>query len=63
MDTPEWQSVSTTGKDLVLKMLSPNPHHRPTVNEILEHPWMRVSVELFDKITFQVTEQFVVNVQ
>lgn len=43
LDTPEWKHVSSTGKDLVLKMLSPNPINRPTISEILEHPWIRVS--------------------
>ncbi|XP_062559925.1 peripheral plasma membrane protein CASK-like isoform X3 [Armigeres subalbatus] len=41
LDTPEWKNVSSTGKDLVLKMLSPNPINRPTITEILEHPWIR----------------------
>ncbi|CRL07232.1 CLUMA_CG020213, isoform A [Clunio marinus] len=41
LETPEWKSISSTAKDLVLKMLSPNPHHRPSVSEILDHPWMR----------------------
>lgn len=41
LDAPEWGAISTTGKDLVMKMLSPNPKNRPTVAEILEHPWMR----------------------
>lgn len=41
LDTPEWKHISSTGKDLVLKMLSPNPINRPTISEILEHPWMR----------------------
>ncbi|XP_062702929.1 peripheral plasma membrane protein CASK isoform X3 [Aedes albopictus] len=41
LDTPEWKNVSSTGKDLVLKMLSPNPKNRPTISEILEHPWIR----------------------
>lgn len=43
METPEWKFVSSNAKDLVLQMLSPNPINRPTVAEILEHPWMRVS--------------------
>lgn len=42
LDTPEWKSISSTGKDLVLKMLSLNPHHRPSISEILDHPWIRV---------------------
>ncbi|XP_038114110.1 peripheral plasma membrane protein CASK isoform X12 [Culex quinquefasciatus] len=41
LDTQEWKHISSTGKDLVLKMLSPNPINRPTISEILEHPWMR----------------------
>jgi serine/threonine protein kinase len=43
LETPEWKSVSSTAKDLVLKMLSPNPLHRPSIAEVLDHPWMRVS--------------------
>ncbi|XP_053681955.1 peripheral plasma membrane protein CASK isoform X5 [Sabethes cyaneus] len=41
LDTPEWKHVSSTAKDLVLKMLAANPINRPTISEILEHPWMR----------------------
>lgn len=44
LETPEWKSISATAKDLVLKMLAPNPLHRPSVAEVLDHPWMRVSV-------------------
>ena len=44
METPEWKSISSTAKDLILKMLSPNPQHRPSVSEILDHPWFRVSL-------------------
>ncbi|XP_055526225.1 peripheral plasma membrane protein CASK isoform X18 [Wyeomyia smithii] len=41
LDTPEWKHVSSTAKDLVLKMLAANPINRPTISEILDHPWMR----------------------
>ncbi|XP_052863683.1 peripheral plasma membrane protein CASK-like [Anopheles cruzii] len=41
LDTTEWKHVSNTAKDLVLKMLSLNPINRPTISEILEHPWIR----------------------
>ncbi|XP_037910081.1 peripheral plasma membrane protein CASK-like [Hermetia illucens] len=41
VDAPEWKSISTNAKDLVTKMLSPNPHNRPTISEVLEHPWIR----------------------
>ncbi|XP_028896854.1 peripheral plasma membrane protein CASK isoform X4 [Zeugodacus cucurbitae] len=40
-EAPEWKAISTTAKDLVMKMLSANPHHRPSITEVLEHPWMR----------------------
>lgn len=43
LDTSEWKQISSTAKDLVLKMLSPNPHHRPSITEVLDHPWIRVS--------------------
>lgn len=37
-------------------MLSPNPLNRPTVTEILEHPWMRVREVFFtdNQIQFSV---------
>uniref|UniRef100_A0A182VZI8 Protein kinase domain-containing protein n=1 Tax=Anopheles minimus TaxID=112268 RepID=A0A182VZI8_9DIPT len=41
LDTPEWKQVSSNAKDLVLKMLAPNPISRPTITEILDHPWIR----------------------
>ncbi|XP_050068558.1 peripheral plasma membrane protein CASK isoform X8 [Anopheles maculipalpis] len=41
LDTPEWKHVSSNAKDLVLKMLAPNPISRPTITEILDHPWIR----------------------
>jgi serine/threonine protein kinase len=43
LDTSEWKQISSTAKDLVQKMLSPNPHHRPSITEVLDHPWIRVS--------------------
>lgn len=46
LDAAEWGAISTTAKDLVMKMLSPNPKNRPSIAEILEHPWMRVSTTL-----------------
>lgn len=51
LDAPEWGAISTTGKDLVMKMLSPNPKNRPTIAEILEHPWMRVSGGRMNKVS------------
>lgn len=43
LEAPEWKSISSNAKDLVLKMLAPNPHNRLTIEEVLSHPWMRVS--------------------
>ncbi|TVU08953.1 hypothetical protein EJB05_42381, partial [Eragrostis curvula] len=36
-----WQKVSQTAKDLVRKMLDPNPSTRLTAKEVLEHPWLK----------------------
>lgn len=33
--------VSVTAKDLIRKMLKKDPEERPTVDDILEHPWLR----------------------
>lgn len=44
LESPEWKAISSNAKELVLKMLSPNPHNRPTIADVLEHPWMRVSI-------------------
>ena len=35
------ENLSTEFKDLIIKMLSYNPNERPTVNELVNHPWMR----------------------
>ncbi|XVF65468.1 hypothetical protein PTKIN_Ptkin09bG0252000 [Pterospermum kingtungense] len=36
-----WPKVSDEAKDLVKAMLDPNPYSRMTVQEVLEHPWIR----------------------
>ncbi|XP_037025999.1 peripheral plasma membrane protein CASK isoform X3 [Bradysia coprophila] len=41
LESPEWKSISSNAKDLVLKMLAPNPHNRLTIEQVLDHPWMR----------------------
>ena len=33
-------ALSDNFKDLILKMLSPDPSKRPTVGELKSHPWM-----------------------
>ncbi|KNA06820.1 hypothetical protein SOVF_177530 [Spinacia oleracea] len=36
-----WPRVSPLAKDLVKHMLDQNPYSRMTVDEVLEHPWMK----------------------
>uniref|UniRef100_A0A0E0M3C2 Calcium-dependent protein kinase n=1 Tax=Oryza punctata TaxID=4537 RepID=A0A0E0M3C2_ORYPU len=36
-----WPKVSPHAKDLVSKMLDPNPSTRLTAKEVLEHPWLK----------------------
>jgi serine/threonine protein kinase len=43
------QNLSSELKDMLIKMLSPNPDDRPTIEEIQEHPWMKKT--MFDKET------------
>lgn len=36
-----WASVTHKAKDLITKMLKKDPNDRPSVNEILVHPWLQ----------------------
>ncbi|KAM7273443.1 hypothetical protein ACFE04_028107 [Oxalis oulophora] len=36
-----WPNVSDNAKDLVKKMLDPDPKQRLTAKEVLEHPWLQ----------------------
>ncbi|GFP98791.1 calcium-dependent protein kinase 8 [Phtheirospermum japonicum] len=36
-----WPKVSDNAKDLVKKMLDPDPSHRLTAQQVLEHPWLQ----------------------
>jgi calcium/calmodulin-dependent serine protein kinase len=38
----QWDYISEPAKDLVRKMLIADPNNRITVEEALEHPWIRV---------------------
>jgi serine/threonine protein kinase len=42
MNTPLWENVSEAAKDLVKRMLIVDPGKRITVQEILNHCWLRV---------------------
>ena len=37
---PAWHLVTPAGKDLIRGMLSKDPSSRPSVEEVLAHPWM-----------------------
>lgn len=38
--SPDWDNVSENAKDLVRKMLTPDPKLRITADKILTHPWL-----------------------
>lgn len=42
MDMGLWQSISEYAKDLVKRLLEPNPDLRLTAEEALLHPWIKV---------------------
>jgi len=42
-DVPEWQGVTQEAKDLVQKLMTINPKERLTIQQVLNHPWFRVS--------------------
>ncbi|XP_051137735.1 calcium-dependent protein kinase 1-like isoform X2 [Andrographis paniculata] len=44
-----WQSVSTSAKDLVMKMLEADPKKRATAVEVLSHPWIREDSDVSDE--------------
>ncbi|KAJ4772397.1 Calcium-dependent protein kinase [Rhynchospora pubera] len=41
LEREPWPRVSENAKDLVQKMLDPNPYRRLTAKEVLEHPWLK----------------------
>ncbi|CAH9119663.1 unnamed protein product [Cuscuta europaea] len=40
-ERPPWPDVSNEAKDLVKKMLNPNPNERLTAHQVLSHPWVQ----------------------
>lgn len=38
-----WDNLSETAQDLINRMLDSNPNTRITIEEALNHPWIRVS--------------------
>ena len=47
MDSAIWETISDGGKDLIRRMLHIDPTHRITIQEVLNHRWLRVSVRFF----------------
>ncbi|XP_043690240.1 calcium-dependent protein kinase 2-like [Telopea speciosissima] len=48
-ESDPWPSISSSGKDLIRKMLTQDPKKRITSAQILEHPWLREDGEASDK--------------
>ncbi|KAK7860848.1 calcium-dependent protein kinase 1 [Quercus suber] len=45
-----WPSISESAKDLVRKMLVLDPRRRPTVHDVLCHPWVQIDRVAPDKL-------------
>ena len=43
MDTSLWDPISEPARDLVRRMLITDANQRITINEVLNHRWLRVS--------------------
>jgi len=41
MDDPVWKVISPEAKDLIAKLLCVDPEKRYTVDQVLNHPWMK----------------------
>ncbi|KAM7500963.1 hypothetical protein LguiA_025377 [Lonicera macranthoides] len=48
-ESQPWPSISRSAKDLVRKMLTPDPRKRITSSQVLDHPWLREGGEASDK--------------
>jgi serine/threonine protein kinase len=42
MDCPQWELISDSAKDLIQQMLAVDPKQRITIQEVLNHRWLRV---------------------
>lgn len=49
MRRKQWDQISDSAKDLVKRMLVVDPNNRITVEEALDHPWIRVCYILLNK--------------
>ncbi|KAF2903915.1 hypothetical protein ILUMI_02260, partial [Ignelater luminosus] len=41
LDTPQWEIISDSAKDLIKQMLTVDPAQRITIQEVLSHRWIR----------------------
>ncbi|XP_054265767.1 peripheral plasma membrane protein CASK isoform X5 [Macrosteles quadrilineatus] len=41
LDTPLWECISDNAKDLIRRMLAVDPNKRITIQEVLNHKWLR----------------------
>ncbi|XP_043289366.1 peripheral plasma membrane protein CASK isoform X6 [Venturia canescens] len=41
METSHWDHISEPAKDLIQRMLTTEPNHRITIQEVLNHKWLR----------------------
>ena len=39
--SPEWDTVSKSAKDLIVRMMTVNPLNRISISDSLEHPWIK----------------------
>jgi serine/threonine protein kinase len=44
METSLWDPISESAKDLIQRMLTIDVNHRITIQEVLNHKWLRVSL-------------------
>ncbi|KAJ0977171.1 hypothetical protein J5N97_012645 [Dioscorea zingiberensis] len=61
-----WPKVSDNAKDLVRRMLDPNPYTRLTAEEVLEHPWLQSgsmipNIPLGETVRFRLKQFSVMN--
>ncbi|KAJ3094193.1 hypothetical protein HDU97_008392 [Phlyctochytrium planicorne] len=45
-DDDPWSQISSEAKDFIAKILVLNPSKRPTVRELLQHPWLKTTATI-----------------
>jgi len=50
LDTPQWETISEAAKDLVRQMLTVDHTQRITIQEVLNHKWLRVCIFLLCRV-------------